>query len=269
MARQYSLGHLTVLGCPPSEAVHVAARCGYDFIGLRSIPLGLPGEPRYVFEDDPAMFRATRAALGETGVRLLDVEVALIAEDRRVATYAGAMERAAELGAQHVLCNAWSGEPSFIQAQFEELCDLAAPLSLTVQCEFVTFTKIRGLSDAWRLVQASGRANAGVLIDTLHFERSRVMVQEIEAVPRDRFHYLQLCDAPFAEAPTVDDMRRTARSERLYPGEGVSPIREIVARLPCLPLALEITHAARIQALGYEGFARKCLDRTRAWLGEV
>ena len=100
MARQYSLGHLTVLGCPPPEAVHIAARCGYDFIGLRSIPLRLPGEPRYVFEDDPQMFSATRQALTQTGVRLLDIEVALIAEDRRVGAYADALARAAELGAR-------------------------------------------------------------------------------------------------------------------------------------------------------------------------
>ena len=269
MGRQYSLGHLTVLGCPPPEAIHIAARCGYDFMGLRSIPLGLPGEPRYVFGDDPEMFRATRQALADTGVRLLDIEVALIAEDRLVGGYARALTDAAELGAGHVLCNAWSGTPQFIQAQFDELCDLAAPLGMRVQCEFVTFSEIRGLADAWRLVEASGRTNAGVLIDTLHFERSRVRLDEIDGIPADRFSYLQLCDAAYAEAPSVDELRRTARSERLYPGEGVSPIREIVARLPGLPLALEVTHAKRIEELGYEAFARECLIRTKAYLGDA
>ena len=94
-------------------------------------------------------------------------------------------------------------------------------------------------------------------------------LDEIDGIPSDRFHYLQLCDAPHLDAPTVDDLRRTARSERLYPGEGDSPIREIVAKLPGLPLALEVTHAARIQELGYERFAKACLDRTRAWLGDA
>ena len=221
-----------------------------------------------MFADDPGMFRATRQALADTGVRLLDIEVALIAEGRRVAAYAAALEDAAALGAKHVLCNAWSGSPTFIQEQFDELCDLAAPLDMTVQCEFVTFTEIRGLADAWRLIKASGRGNAGVLIDTLHFERSRVRLEEIDQIPANRFSYLQLCDVAHAEKPSVDDMRRTARSERLYPGEGVSPIREIVARLPGLPLALEVTHAARIQALGHEAFARECLIRTKAYLGD-
>ena len=41
MSRSYSLAHVTVLGCPPPEAIGIAARCGYDFVGLRNMPLGL------------------------------------------------------------------------------------------------------------------------------------------------------------------------------------------------------------------------------------
>ena len=78
MSRRYSLAHVTVLGCPPPEAIGIAARCGYDFVGLRTIPLGLAGEPRYVLEDDPVLFRATRDALRDTGVRLHDIEDVII-----------------------------------------------------------------------------------------------------------------------------------------------------------------------------------------------
>jgi len=248
--------------------VHIAASCGYDFVGLRAIPLGLPREPRYVFREDRALFRATRDALSATGVRLLDIEVAVIDSDREVRDYLPPLEDAAELGARHVLCNGWGGEPAYIQEQFEALCDLAAPLDITVECEFVTFTKIVGLQDAVRIVAASGRANAGVLIDTLHFSRSRVTLEELDQVPRGLLHYLQICDGAFVEAPTVEELRRTAREERLYPGEGAAPIREIVERLPEAVLAIEITHAARIRELGYERFAQECLDRTRRYLGE-
>jgi sugar phosphate isomerase/epimerase len=266
VARKYSLAHLTVLGEAPPQVVHIAARCGYDFVGLRAIPLGLPGEPRYVFRGDRALFRATREALDSTGVRLLDIEVAVIDRGREVRDCLPALEDAAELGARHVLCNAWGGEPAFIQDQFDALCDLAAPLGVTVECEFVTFTRIVDLEDAMRIVAASRRPNAGVLIDTLHFSRSHVGLDELDRAPRGLFHYLQICDGAYVEAPTPEDLRRTAREERLYPGEGVAPIREIVERFPDAVLAIEITHAARIRELGYERFAQACLDRTRRYL---
>lgn len=268
MSRRYSLAHLTVLGCPPPEAIHIASRCGYDYVGLRTIPLGLAGEPRYRIDEDPAMFAATRQALADTGVQLLDIEDAILGRDRDPADYLAPMQAGAELGARHLICNAWSGTPDEIQDQFDTLCDLAAPLGLTVECEFVTFTEIVGLADARRVVERSGRANAGVLVDALHFARSGVTLEELEATPRDQLRFLHLDDAPPAENPTAEDMKRVARSARLYPGEGVAPIREIVARVPGVPLAIEITHAERIAELGYEGFARECLRRTRELLGE-
>lgn len=37
MPYQYSLAHLTVLGCPPPELAYVAARAGYDYFSPRLI----------------------------------------------------------------------------------------------------------------------------------------------------------------------------------------------------------------------------------------
>jgi sugar phosphate isomerase/epimerase len=263
MSHRYSLAHVTVLGCPPPEAIGIAARCGYEFVGLRTIPLGLAGEPRYGLEDDPALFRATRDALRDTGVKLHDIEDVIIAPDRDVQACARALACGAELGARHVICNVWGGESAFVQDQFGQLCDLAAPLGMKVQAEFVSFTQLAGLRDAWRLVQASGRDNAGILIDMLHFLRSGVALEEMDAIPRDRFAFLHLDDGPAVENPTAESMKAAARSERLYVGEGVAPIREVVARLPGLPLAIEIVHTERVRQLGYEAFAAECLARAR------
>ncbi len=268
MSRHYSLAHVTVLGCPPPEAIGIASRCGYDFVGLRTIPLGLPGEPRYVLEDDPALFRATRDALRDTGVKLHDIEDVIIAPDRDVRSCARALACGAELGARHLICNVWGGEPAFVQDQFDQLCDLAAPLGMTVQAEFVSFTQLVDLQDAWRLVKASGRDNAGILIDMLHFLRSGVALDEIDAIPRDRFGFLHLDDGAAVDHPTPESMKAAARGERLYVGEGIAPIREVVARLPDLTLAIEIVHTERVKTLGYEAFAAECLARARAHLGD-
>lgn len=269
MSRQYSLAHLTVLGCAPPQVIEIAARCGYDYVGLRTIPLGLPGEPLYGFGDNRPLLRDTAQALKDTGVRLLDIEVAVLGEDRDVAAYERAIEDAATLGARHVLCNAWSGDRGLIQAQFDALCDLAAPYGVTVECEFVTFTRLPHLLDALDIVTASGRANAGVLIDTLHFGRSRVSLADLDRLPADRVHYFQLGDGAAIDDPTVEQLKATARGERLYPGEGPTPIRQIVDRYPGRPVAVEVIHAERVRRLGYEGFATACLDHAKRCLGDL
>jgi hypothetical protein len=107
------------------------------------------------------------------------------------------------------------------------------------------------------------------VVGAASFGRSRITLEGLDRLPSDRVHYLQLGDGAFIEAPTVDDLQRTARSERLYPGEGPTPIRDIVDRFPGLPLALEIIHAERIRKLGYEGFAKTCLDHIRRYLSAI
>ena len=107
MQNQFSLAALTVLGCAPPEMTHIAARAGYDFVSFRLIPLGLPGEADFR-PDDREMIRKTKTALQETGIQLLDIELARIHSEIDPKTYVPAMETAAELGARHVISSAWT-----------------------------------------------------------------------------------------------------------------------------------------------------------------
>ena len=65
----------------PPEMIRIASRAGYDFVGIRFIPMGVPGEHAYLPEDKE-MIRKTKAALDERGIRLLDLELAQIVTDR-------------------------------------------------------------------------------------------------------------------------------------------------------------------------------------------
>ncbi len=47
MKQKFSLAYLTVANTPPPEMIHLAARAGYDYVSLRSINMGLPGEPDF------------------------------------------------------------------------------------------------------------------------------------------------------------------------------------------------------------------------------
>ena len=41
---QFSLAHLTLLNCAPPELTEIAARAGYDFVSLRPMGMGNPGD---------------------------------------------------------------------------------------------------------------------------------------------------------------------------------------------------------------------------------
>jgi sugar phosphate isomerase/epimerase len=265
MNRRFSLAHLTVLGASPPEAIHIAADTGYNFVGLRIIPLGLEGEPRYRLDQDAALRRETRQALAQTGLSLLDIEVARIAPGRGVEDYRPALETAAELGGRHVLAAVFEPDRGRAIDAFARLCALAEGFGQTVDLEFMPFSNLVDLKDAASMVAACGAANAGILIDTLHFGRTASTLGEIEAIASSRFHYAQLCDAAAITNPTNEDLIRTARGERLYLGEGVIPVAAIVARLPPVPLSLEIAHLQRQRELGYKAFARACLETARAY----
>jgi heterodisulfide reductase subunit A-like polyferredoxin len=63
LKQEYSLAHLTVLGCAPSEMTYIAARAGYDYVSIRPISIGLPHEPNYALPDNPQMLKQTKTAL--------------------------------------------------------------------------------------------------------------------------------------------------------------------------------------------------------------
>ena len=103
MEQEFSLAHLTVLGCAPAEMTYIAARAGYDYVSIRPIFMGLPGEPNYALADNPQMLKQTKRALASTGVRVHDIELVRIHDDMHASRYLPAMEVAAELGAKAVL----------------------------------------------------------------------------------------------------------------------------------------------------------------------
>ena len=184
------------------------------------------------------MLRETKTALAHTGLTVLDIEVARISDDRDVKHYRAALETAAELGAKHVIVSGF-GDRARIADQYAQLCALAQPFGLTADFEFMPFSDVIDLSAAYALVRECGAPNAGILVDTLHFGRTDSTIAQLDAIPPALFHYAQLCDAPKIVSPTREDLVKTARSERLYLGEGVIPVREIVAHVHGIPCTLE------------------------------
>jgi sugar phosphate isomerase/epimerase len=266
MAFQFSLAHLTVLSSSPMEMIHIAQRTGYDFVSLRLTAV-TPTEHVYALQDDPAMLREVKAVLADTGVRVLDIELARLPPETEPGSYAAVLETAAELGARHILAQLPDPDRERATRRFAQLCDMALPLGLTVDLEYPSWTETPNLRAAAEVVRAVNRPNAGVLIDTLHFNRSRDSVEELRQLPRSWFHFAQVCDAPAEIPDTTEGLIHTARSERELLGEGGIDVREILDALPAIPYSLEIPNDARVLTVGAEEHARRCIEAARRYLG--
>jgi sugar phosphate isomerase/epimerase len=243
MPHELSLAHLTCLGASPPALVALAGRCGYRHVGLRLTEV--TGGDAWPIISDTGLLAETEAEMRACGVGVLDVELARLRPDTRMRDFVPMLETAARLGARHVLTQGHDDDWLRLARNFAAFCDLAARYDMTADLEFLTWTGVRGVAEAWALIQVAQRDNAGLMIDTLHFARSGCRLHELEAIPSSRFHYIQLADAAGPPPDTKEGLIFTAREDRLLPGEGDIDLEGILARLPAdIPIAVEIPNSA-------------------------
>ena len=270
MKQEYSLAHLTVLGCPPPEMIYIARMAGYDYASLRPIYMRLPGEPNYDLAHNPEMLRQTKRAMADTGIRIHDIELARITDDIDVSEYEPAMEVGAELGARSLLSSIWTTDKSRYMEQFAKMVEIAGKYNLNVDLEFVTWAAVWDLDGVKEVLEAQTGKNIGMMIDILHFYRSRMDVSQLKDLPREWFHFVHLNDAPefIPDRSDSEALIFTGRDARLYPGEGVAPIADIMNALPPVVCSIELPHTARAKELGFAEHARRCLETSKRYFAE-
>lgn len=266
MSRPVSLAHLTAIPLSPPELVRMAARTGYDRVGLRLIRVS-PESPGYPVMDDPALLRATRAALDDTGVRVNDIEFVRIEPGFDAAALGRFLDAGAALGAGHVIAAPYDPEPDRLAGSLARLAEAARARGLGTVLEFFPWTVVPDLATARRVVAASGAEGLGILVDALHFDRSGSRLDDLAATPPALLPFVHLCDAPRRPPYTTEALLHAGRAERLPPGEGGIDLPAFLARLPAgIPLALEVPMTARMAAEGAEAVARAAMAGLRRLL---
>lgn len=157
------------------------------------------------------------------------------------------IETAARIGAPSVTAVEMMGVvPSLDEAAeaFAHLCDLAADHGLKAHIEFLPFGGIPDLPTAWSIVQAAGRPNGGLTLDSWHFFRSGSSLDLLAAIPGNRIHTVQINDAP---AKPGNDLLHETMNSRLAPGKGdldlVSFLRTLDATGCTAPISIEVFSA--------------------------
>lgn len=260
---KYSLAQLTALRASPPELVRIAAAAGYDYVGLRL--LEVTGGDAWPLATDPQLLRETRAAMQQTGVGVLDVELVRLTPDFDVAALRSTFEVAAELGVRHILSQAHDADWGRLVHNFGTLCDVLGAYSLTADVEFLTWTRMRGVEDVVELLRAANRGNAGLVVDTLHFYRSDCRLEDLRDLPPEWFHFIQISDAPAAGPDSVEGLIFAAREDRLEPGAGGLDLLGLLLELPSdIDIAIEIPNSRLAAETSDEERAARALQATRA-----
>jgi sugar phosphate isomerase/epimerase len=255
MNSTFSLAHLTVIGLSPPEVVRIASRTGYKTVGLRLIRV-TETSPGYPLMHDRNMMAATKAAMDDTGVGVLDIEFVRLSPDIEVRDLERFLAAGAELKAKYFITAPYDPDLSRLADRLAAVEDLAVRYGLHAVLEFFPWTVVPDFSAALTVVDATGMPGIGVLVDTLHFNRSNSSVEQLARSPRTRLPFVHVADAPVQESYTAEELLYAGRAERLPPGEGGIDIRAIVNCMPeGLPIALEVPMTAFTASEGVEAVA--------------
>jgi sugar phosphate isomerase/epimerase len=235
-ARTLSLAAGTILDVDPADAVSVAHQSGFDAVGLW-------------FDPDAwseATTRDVAERLADTGVTALDLEPVLLGWGRGGDQGERMIEIAATLAVPFVLVasgGATSAETADRLAELSLHAAATAP-GVVLVLEFLPIFSVGTLAEAAGIVRTIGAANLGVLIDTLHLDRSCSRLEDAGGVA---LPYLQLADAGPVRPADDTGLRVEALEGRLLPGDGVLPLIDVLRAVPEVPVSVEL-RSARLMA---------------------
>jgi sugar phosphate isomerase/epimerase len=245
----------TTLGeTPPLEYIEIAARAGYDGIGLRLYPS--PGMTFFPVVGDSDLERRVRQAISDAGVQVYELFTCYLQPETDFEAMKRAHEYGASLGASYALVIGDDPEWGRMAESYGRLCDNAAQFGLKCVLEApVNRRALKTLELNLRLIEDAGRENVGLSVDPAQYTRSGGTAAMLKAVDPKLLPYAQINDT--AGLNTGDPL--------CMPGEGVVPLGELLDALPQgIMLGLEYHHRdIRYTPLAW---ATHVLEGTRAFL---
>jgi sugar phosphate isomerase/epimerase len=128
-----------------------------------------------------------------------------------------------------------------IARDLRKLAMLAVPLGIRVAYEGLSWGRtVNEFTTSWDVVARADCPNLGIGLDSFHIFAAGTPLDGIEEIDPARIFLVQLSDFMWNETPTFEERMTTARTFRVFPGEGVHT--EALADL-----------VLRLQALGYAG----------------
>ena len=266
---ELALGFLSVFALPPVEFVNLAADLGCQHIstivqGQPLVPLDFP--PFSL--KDAALRKELLAAMNDRGVSISLGDGFLVLPGADMRNFCSDLDVLAELGVPRI--NVVSLDPD-LRSTFDQLAaltELGAQRNIETDVEPVPGLTIGDLPTALVALDAVGRPDFRLLIDTMHLVRSGSSAADLSALDPHHIGYAQLNDTTLQ--PRIENYMEEAMYERMVPGEGELPLRDILSVLPPdIVIELEVPR----RSLALAGVSpidrlRPCVDAARRLLAE-
>ncbi|WP_048439453.1 sugar phosphate isomerase/epimerase [Caenimonas sp. SL110] len=160
-----------------------------------------------------------------------------------------------------------------IARDLRKLAMLAIPHGIRIAYEGLSWGRtINEFTTAWDVVRRADCPNLGVCLDSFHILAANTPLDAIDHIDPAKIFLVQLSDFMWQATPTFEERMATARTYRVFPGEGVHTAQLVEMML-------------RLDALGYTGdysfevfnddyvqmplpFVAERARRSALWLGE-
>lgn len=264
------LCHLTLPHLLPPAFISVAAQTGYQGVSLRLIPASPPEERQLPMFGTSALLAETLERMAATGVYVNDIEVLKLTAEVDLAELERVLETSARLRARNLIVIVPDEEESRVADNLGAVAELCAAYGVRACLECMVYMGVKTMGQASRIIDRTGRTDIGVVIDPLHLDRAGDRPSDVARLDPGRIASFQLCDA----GPRPDPLEAAAliaesRGGRLVPGEGMLPLRELMAVLPAgVPAELEVPTVGLIGTMPDEAIAAKMRDAALAIMAE-
>lgn len=127
-----------------------------------------------------------------------------------------------------------TGDLDAIARDLRKLAMLAIPLGIRVAFEGLSWGRhISEFTTAWDVVARADCPNLGLGFDSYHAFATDTPLDALDEVDPQKIFFVQLADFMFNELRTPEERMTTARTFRVFPGEGVhsAQLAEAVVRL--------------------------------------
>jgi 4-hydroxyphenylpyruvate dioxygenase len=110
---------------------------------------------------------------------------------------------------------------------FTEISRLAARHQLVAGMEFLPWSRIQTIKQAWQVVRQADHPAGCIILDTFHYFEGKSALSDLQTVPIEK-----ICIVHIADVERVDtDVITLNKTYRVFPGEGIYHFQEILEYL--------------------------------------
>ena len=260
--RRLALHQITMMEGGPEALVRFAAEAGLGGVCLFTAT-PLDARDREMFPVVSAQAATSfKRLLGERDVKIVNAEYFPVTAEQDVADFLPAINLAAELGAKRLVSHIHDTNRHRAEDKLSKLCHMALDHGLEVGLEFTGFSDgCNSLDNAVALHGRVNQTNLKIAIDALHLFRTGGTLEQVQAVDPAIIGYAQLCDGP--DFRLSNDYLEEAMN-RMIPGEGVFPLKELVAWLgPHVDIDIEVPNFAVSSSSEAKSWAQRAITGSR------